>query len=90
MDNKKRKRKDSIMFYKCDLCNHVTTSRASLTVHTRSLKHLINYEKHKNYEHDIVHYNGLLLNEKLDDFEISDEMLNSMKDFDIKTFSFYS
>ncbi len=57
-------------------------------MNTRSLKHLINnYEKHKNLEHDIEHYNGLLLNEKLDDFEISDEMLNSMKDFNMKDFN---
>ncbi len=65
MDNNKRKRKDSIMFYKCDLCNHVTTSRASLTMHTRSLKHLINnYEKHKNHEHDIDDYIGRIINDR--------------------------
>jgi hypothetical protein len=77
MDNNKRKRKDSIMFYKCYLCNHVTTSRARN-----------NYEKHKNHEHDIEHYNGLLLNEKLDDFTVNGDMLNSMKDFNIKTLKF--
>ena len=89
MDNNKRKRKDSIMFYKCYVCNHVTTNRTCLTVHTRSLKHLINnYEKHKNHEHDIEDYNGLLINEKLDDFKVDEDMFDSMKDFNIKTFNF--
>ncbi len=89
MDNNKRKRKDSIKFYKCYVCNHVSTSRARLTGHTRTINHLINnYGKHKNHEHDIEHYNGLLMNEKLDDFTVNEDMLNSLKDFNIKTFPF--
>jgi hypothetical protein len=81
--NKKRKRADTtIMFYKCELCNHVTTSRTSLTIHTRSSKHLLNnYDKHPNHEHDVEHYNGLLMNEKMDDFKLDEKMFDCIKDF---------
>ena len=67
MENKKRKRADNIMFYKCHLCNHVTTSKTSLAIHTRSMKHLLNkYDKHPNHEHSMDDYIGLLMNEKLE------------------------
>jgi hypothetical protein len=72
MKNKKRKRSDTIEFYKCYICDHVTTNKSSMNAHTRSLKHLIkNYEKHPNHEDDIDDYIGLLMNEKLDDFIVT-------------------
>jgi hypothetical protein len=91
MENKKRKRADTIMFYKCELCNHVTTSKTSLAIHTRSVKHLMNnYDKHENHENDMYDYIGLLMNEKLDDFIVNDEMMKSIGggdfDFNIKKF----
>ena len=90
MGNKKRKRADTIMFYKCELCNHATTSKTSLATHTRSVKHLMNnYDKHPNHEHDMYDYIGLLMNEKLDDFIVNDEMMKNIGgdfDFNIKTF----
>ena len=33
-------------------------------------------------------YYGLLINEKLDDFTVDEDMFDSMKDFNIKTFNF--
>jgi hypothetical protein len=89
MENKKRKRADTIMFYKCELCNHVTTSKTSLATHTRSVKHLMNnYDKHPNHEHDMCNYTGLLMNEKLDDFKLDEKMFACVIDFDITTFGF--
>ena len=91
MYNNKRKRKDSIKFYKCYVCNHVSTSRARLTGHTRTINHLINnYGKHKNHEHDIEHYNGLLMNEKLDDFTVDEDMMKIIDYSVIKTFQFHN
>jgi hypothetical protein len=79
MENKKRKRADNIRYYKCYLCNYVTTNKTSLSIHTRSSKHLINnYDMHKNHETDMHDYIGLLMNEKLNDFVVCDEMMGSI------------
>ena len=79
------------MFYKCHLCNHVTTSKTSLAIHTRSMKHLLNnYDKHPNHEHSMDDYIGLLMNEKLDDFIITDDMMKIIDHSVIKTFQFHN
>ncbi len=52
MENKKRKRTNNIVFYKCFLCEHVTTNKSSMSAHCESVKHLINnFEKNKTTYH---------------------------------------
>jgi hypothetical protein len=86
-DTKKRKRVNNIIYYKCFLCSHITTNKSSMKSHSESIKHLINnYEKHPNHETDINDYIGLLMNEKINDFEIGDD--EDIKNFNIKNFNF--
>ena len=87
--NNKRKRKDNIIYYKCDLCSHLTTNKNSFNIHTKSIKHLLNnYEKHKNHETDIDDYIGLLMNQKIDEWDIDEKMRDDIKNFNIKSFEF--
>ncbi len=49
-----------------------------------------NRARHSNHEHDIDDYIGLLMNEKLDDFIVTDDMMKIIDDSVIKTFQFHN